>query len=412
MLSDVSGVPADIPGSYMKMSLSRGSALVLAGGALALTGAILPAQAATSTGWRVNATVSVRGNATIFTGIDAVSARDAWASGLSAPTKGDAVPQALIRHWNGRSWAAVTLPAKLARAWAKAEGFEGQIGATSPSDVWIVGAFDGAYLRLNGKHWSAGKLPGNNESAGILVDITTVRVFSSSDVWAFGARTNIGGTTETTTPYSAHFNGKAWKISTMPAGLAGVVTAASGSSRSIWAVAGTESGPITGPFGGAAKAEVLHWTSAAGWTEPAQPVLPAGAELGSVLTESNGTVLAGGSEKNSHKGTTPLAATWNGKTWAVRVLPDSSSAKWTLTSLAADGRGAWAIAYASNRESSQLWRLSGSSWSNVKPAFGKHAFALVQLAAVPGTSSDWAAGALKEGNGALAMIAVAGPTPR
>jgi hypothetical protein len=398
----------------MKKSLTRGSALVLAGGALALTGAILPAQAATSTGWRLSATFGVRANATILTSVDAVSARDAWATGLSAPTKGDNL-QTLIKHWNGKSWANVVLPAKVARAWQKTDSFEGEIGATSRSNVWILGDA-GSYLRLKGTRWSVGKLPGSSETSGDVIEVTSARVFSSVNVWAFGTRLDLGTSTEPTgTPYAAHFNGHAWTVTKLPAGVTGgVITAASAtSSRSIWAVTGSPSALVAVPGGGSGAAEVLHWTPAAGWTVPAQPVLPAGANLTSVLVEQNGHVLAGGSEKNSHKGATPLAATWNGTAWTVAALPSSSTAKWTLTSLAADGRGAWAVADATNRESSQVWRLSGSTWSLVKPAFGKRASVLLQLASVPHTSSAWGAGALKAGkSGALAMIAVAGPTPR
>jgi hypothetical protein len=58
------------------------------------------------------------------------------------------------------------------------------------------------------------------------------------------------------------------------------------------------------------------------------------------------------------------------------------------------------------------WRLAGSAWSLVKPAFGKRASILLQLAAVPALQFRCGAGALKAGNGALAMIAVAGLTPR
>jgi hypothetical protein len=246
------------------------------------------------------------------------------------------------------------------------------------------------------------------------VEVTSVRVFSSANVWAFGSRLKFGTSAEPTgTPYAAHFNGRTWTATKLPAGVTGVITAASASSsRSIWAVTGSPSALVAVPVGGGGSVTVLHWTPGAGWTVPAQPALPAGANLTSVLVEQNGHVLAGGSEQNSHKGTTPLAATWNGTAWTVAALPTSSTAKWTLTSLTTDGRGAWAVAYASNRESSQIWRLAGSTWSLVKPAFGKRASILLQLAAVPHSSSAWGAGALKAGNGALAMIAVAGPTPR
>jgi hypothetical protein len=398
----------------MHMLFSRRAAIVLAGGALALTGTILPAQAATSTGWRVNASFAPgRGQVIELTGIDTVSARDAWAVGLELKTTGSAPPVTLIKRWNGKSWVNVALPAKVAKTWQREGGFEGQLGASSPSNVWIIGSFQGAaYLRLKGTRWSVGTLPGTDEGT-TYVDVNSVRVFSSTDAWAFGTRVNFGGSTLVATPYAARFNGRKWTAATMPAGLTGDITAVSAvSASSIWAVTGNPAGVNQDPEVSSAKTSVLHWTTAAGWTLAAQPVLPAGSSLNSVLAEQNGHVLAGGSEKNSHKGTTPLAATWNGTAWSVATLPDASSAKWTLASLAADGRGAWAVAYANNRESTQIWRLSGSSWSLVKPAFGKHASILTELAAVPHSSSAWAAGALRAGNGAKGLIAVAGPTPR
>jgi hypothetical protein len=395
------------------MLISRRALIVLAGAAVAVTGSVLPAQAAASTGWRVDVTFSAgRAHSEELTGIDAVSARDAWAVGLEGKNAGTAFPSTVIRHWTGKAWANVSLPAKIAKTWQRDAGL-GQLGASSPSNVWIIGSFQGAaYLRLNGSHWSVGTLPGTAERT-TYVDINSVRVFSRTNVWAFGTRVNLGGSATVTTPYAAHFNGHKWTATTMPSGLTGDITAAgAASASSIWAVTGVPSAlnPDLEITGG--KAMVLHWTPTAGWTVPAQPVLPAGANLTSVLAEQNGHVLAGGSERNSHKGTTPLAATWNGTAWSVAALPASSTARWALTSLAPDGRGAWAVAFANNRESSQLWRLSGSRWSLVKSPFGKHASILTQLAAVPHSSSVWGAGGLKEGSSVEGLIAVAGPAPR
>jgi hypothetical protein len=399
----------------MKKSLTRGSALVLAGGALALTGAILPAQAATSAGWRVSAAFSVRGHGILMTSIDAVSARDAWAIGLAAKNSGSASPVTVIKHWTGRSWASVALPARIAKTWQREDGFESQVGASSPSNVWLIGSLEGGYLRLHGTRWSLGKLPGSSVQSGSLVEISSVKVLSRTSAWAFGTRDAVSGIPETSTnkPYAAHFNGRTWTATVMPAGLTGDISGASAvSASSIWALVGNPSGLLAGPGLDSSKSTVLHWTPASGWTVPAQPVLPTGATLTSVLAGQNGHVLVGGSVKNGHKGTTPLAVTWNGTAWSdATLLPDASSARWTLESLAADGRGAWAVAFATNREVTQLWHLSGRTWSLVKPAFGKHASILLQLAAVPGTSSAWAAGALREGNSAAGLIAVAGRTP-
>jgi hypothetical protein len=401
----------------MLRSRSRRAALFLSGGTIALTGAMLaaatlPAQAATTPGWRISATTSVKGEISVLLGVDAVSAKDAWAVGFAASKSGQSV-QALVRHWAGKRWSTVTLPAKIAKKWNSEDPFDASLGVSSPTNVWMFSPITGKYLRLNGKRWSLGTVPGANPASGSLVEITSVRVFSSADVWAFGGIDKVSGTTESTTPYAAHFTGRRWTVAKVPG--TGPITAASAtSSRSIWAVTGTvlADGIAVNPAAGVPG--VLHWTLKAGWKQPAQPVLPAGAILTSVLAEPGGKLLVGGSEKNTKEGTTPLAAKWSGKSWTVTTLPGPSSAKWALSALAPDGKGGtWALAQASNRESGRIWHLSGHAWSIVKPNFGKHTWVLTQLAAVPHTDSVWAVGALKQGKtGAEGLIAVAGPTPR
>jgi hypothetical protein len=391
-------------------SAPRAAAVVLAGSAIALTSAMLPAQAATATGWRIAAKYPVKNAASLLLSVDAVSARDAWAVGLVAGKNATSI-QTVIRHWAGKTWGQVTLPAKVAKAWKAEDPFGAQVGASSPTNVWIFSPLAGGYLRLNGKHWSLGRLPSGSPTSGNLVEATSVKVFSSTDVWAFGAIEKESGTSAATSPYVAHFNGKRWATEKVP-GTGPITAVSAASSASIWAVTGsvlTEGVTVES----AGTPGVLHWTAKGGWQQPAQPVLPAGSILTSVLTGPGGKVLAGGSEKNSKKGSTPLAATWTGTGWTVATLPGPSSAKWNLTSLATDGNGVWAVAYASNRESARLWHLSGKTWSMVTPAFGKHAWILTQLAAVPHTDSTWAVGALKQGStGADGLIAVAGPTPR
>jgi hypothetical protein len=394
----------------MYKPLSRRAAFVLSAGAIAFAGtAALPAQAAAIPGWRVNTTFPVRSGETLMTTADAVSARDAWSAGVAVNAKGTSFTT-MIRHWNGKSWRPVALPAKVASAWTKAQVLQASIGASSPSNVWIFGDdFNGAYLRLNGTHWSIGKLPGANLGAGKLVEIDAVRVFSRSNVWAFGAATDESGTTQTITPYAAHFNGSRWTITNVP-GNSPITSVSAPSPAGVWAVAGT---PPAGTLllGAAGQQTVLHWTAKTGWQQPAQPVLPAGSHLTSVLVES-GKVIVGGSRSNSAKGRTPLTVTWNGTAWSAPSAGPSSTAKWELAGLAPDGRGGtWALGQASNRESAKLWHLAGGKWTVVTPAFGRHAWILFQLTAVPHSASVWAAGALREGKTAAGLIALAGPKP-
>ncbi|HEY2315314.1 MAG TPA: hypothetical protein VGH96_17020, partial [Streptosporangiaceae bacterium] len=143
----------------MIKSSSRRAAILLSGSALALAGTMLPAQAAT-TGWRISATYAVSASSTILSSVDAVSPGDAWAAGFTAKNTGSALPATVIRHWTGKTWSPVTLPAGVARAWARQVPLFSVVGV-SPRDVWIFGSVRGGYLRLNGRQWSTGTLPGN-----------------------------------------------------------------------------------------------------------------------------------------------------------------------------------------------------------------------------------------------------------
>ena len=212
---------------------SRGAALVLAGSALALAGNILPAYAATN-GWRVEATVAVRGSISALTSVTAVSPSDAWATGLSVKDNGNpnAPWQTLIRHWTGKTWRAVTLPAKIAKVWTRQGPFADRIGASSPGNVWLFGGLAGAYLRLDGSRWSSGWLPGASKKPGAQIEIDAVEVFSRTDAWAFGLR-------GVSTPYAARYNGRKWVRVTVPRAASGggaIDAAAAVSPDNMWAV--------------------------------------------------------------------------------------------------------------------------------------------------------------------------------
>ncbi len=394
---------------------SRGAAVVVAGSALALAGSLLPAQAATS-GWRIDATYAVSGSANIYTSVSAMGPADAWATGLLGKTKGNSPPQVVIRHWTGKTWRLVKLPAKVARAWAKTDPFFSQVGVVSASNLWVFGGLGGSYLRLSDGKWTIERLPGGGSvTSGALVQIDAVKVFSGTNAWAFGERDSLSGSQEVSAPYAAHYNGHKWSRVSVPG--SGAITAVGAtSSAEIWAVEGglTELGePISS---GPTPPVVLQWTATSGWQNAAdQPSLAASDQLTSVVAEPDGDVWLGGSAKNKAKGTTPLAADWNGTNWSVSDLPmKASKTDWQLTAMTPDGSGGvWAIAQAGTGPSGRIWHFSGTRWSQVSPAFGKRGWALEALALVPGTHSVWGVGAVEVGkSGADGLIAVDGPLPR
>ncbi len=213
---------------------SRRAAIVLAASALTLAAGLLPAQAAT-TGWRTDATFAVRGEVSRLIDVAASGPADAWAIGFAAKTNGTSLPQPIIRHWTGRTWRLVTLPAKIGRELARQAAILSVVAAASARHVWIFDGVSGGYLRLDGSRWSLGQLPGASEKSGALVLVDAARVFSGTDVWAFGVRVSGSGVA---TPYAAHYNGRKWSRVTVH-GVAGgglITAVAAVSSGDIWAV--------------------------------------------------------------------------------------------------------------------------------------------------------------------------------
>ena len=311
----------------LRLSARRAAVALSAGATLLAAGAAaLPAQAAAVPGWRISATFPVTGRESILTSVAAVSARDAWSVGEVVNNKSFSVTS-LIRHWNGKVWKAEALPAKVASAWRRVEPLQPIVGASSTSDVWIFGGFQtNAYLRLNGTRWSVGHLPGASD-AGKFVQIEAVRVFSKSNVWAFGETDDETGPEPTATPYAAHFNGARWTVTHVP-GNSGIAAVSAASASSIWAVAGMSPLVAAEGLGGKpGQQAVLHWTPKGGWQQPTQPVLPKGAQLSAVTLQS-GQVVVGGSQPNGRKGRSALLITWNGKAWSAPSVAGASPTKW------------------------------------------------------------------------------------
>ncbi len=383
---------------------SSRAVLLLSGSAIVLAGSVLPAQAATAKGWRVAATVVARGRVSLLSSVDAVSAGDAWATGFTATSKFTHI-SGTIRHWNGKSWRLVKLPAKVAAAWAKDTPVLATVAASSTKNVWAFSSFvAGAhYLRLAGSHWSTGKMPGSTSTA--LLQITAAKAFSSKNVWVFGDRFSLKH--DTSSPYAAHFDGSKWSATTVT-GSEGIDAVSATSANSLWAVLDSDSAQ-TAPT-------VAHWTRAAGWQlAVVQPVLPAGADLTSIVAEPNGAVWIGGASGTTLR---PFAAELapGGSSWTVATLPaGTGGVNWQISGLASDGRGGlWALSTNEQvkGQPQRLLHLQGAAWSLVKPAFGKREWLLEQIAAVPHTASLWGVGVQKVGSGGNGLIALDGPTPR
>ncbi len=372
----------------------RRATLVVTAGAVALTAWTGPAQAAGAPGWRLSAAITVRGEDTVLTTVAAVSARDAWAMGFADTPHVSAV----IRHWNGRAWAAVRLPARIAAAWSRQLPVFVTAAASRGAVLMFSTASEGYYLFGTGRHWRLGKLPGINSTVGY--DITSAAVFSATDAWAFGVKSADTSAGWRYGAYAAHFNGRRWAavpVSARPAVNSPTVAfpaVSAISPHNIWAIAGRS---------------VLRWTGGARFYKAAvQPGLARGAVLTSIVAEPGGTVWVTGVQRG-----TAFAADWNGSGWTLSYLP--ASRRFDVFSLTSAGRaGLWALAAkgSGSHAVTGLWHYARGAWTGPLALHFGRAPQLFGVAAVPHTDSAWAVGAVRKGSAYAGIIAVSGPTPR
>ncbi|HEY2639321.1 MAG TPA: hypothetical protein VGI66_05500 [Streptosporangiaceae bacterium] len=401
------------------------AALAVVGGVLAVGATMLSAQAAT-TGWRRSAAVAAgRGVSTTVNSITAVSAKDAWAIGAEGLKPGTG----LVDHWAGTSWRRVRLPAKVQRGW-NAFASESVLGAASSTDVWAISSGPTGptrsrmqihYLRLDGRRWSVGTIPGTAVGSGKathFVLVQTVKVISPTDVWAFGGVIRSGSVP--IEPLAEHFDGRRWARRPVP-GNGLVVSVAVFSARKILALVGSNDN-----LGLGTPTPSLEQWNGTSWTPSAvqPPHLPPSplAGLTAMYAGPDGHIwLAGDRPRYSPaSGYTHVdfIAERSRSGWKVTDLKTPvPSSDFPIAGIVPDGSGGlWALGITETQSSSQLlWHFAHGAWTAaLRPAFGGDLGALVQLAAVPGTRSVWGVGSYlqKTPSSETGLIAIDGPTPR
>lgn len=334
-----------------------------------------PAQGSPDGGWHVAARIQVARHSVIVTAIDAVSAEDAWLSGVAINRKGTA-EQPLVEHWNGSSWHRKVVPQRAARAFGQ-DNFPQLITASSASGVWTF-SVTGRYLHLRGRTWTTGHLP-VPEHARLLIG--HVAGFSSCDVWAFGTLVK-GSGGKAKYPYAARFNCRRWHAVLVPgAGALGQVSAIS--PHNMLAL----ERPSVPGFGPAHIPAILHWNGTVWRTEHSQPQIPKGGTITALMTGHPVGAWIAGSIRNSKQGTSELAMHWNGHTWMTDSPHSAPSAQdFTIAGIAPDGRGGiWAISD-SLFGTGRFWHFTHNTWS--QPVHSP--WLILGLVAVPGTKAIWA----------------------
>jgi hypothetical protein len=162
-----------------------------------------------------------------------------WAVG-TAYIGGEPAP--LTMHWNGTKWSIVPSP-NLGESYIRG-GW-----ATSPSDAWIVGEWDGPpptytphqlVYHWNGSSWTSVASPSNN-----YYELDGVAARSTTDAWIAGVDSSVYPNRKT---LLEHWNGTSWSRVSSPnasTGSSDLYAIAMGPTGDTWAVGDGGPGTLT-----------------------------------------------------------------------------------------------------------------------------------------------------------------------
>ena len=120
---------------------------------------------------------------TYFFSVDAASASDVWAAGV---TRDDTGSSSALAHFDGTAWTYTpAAPPRHDDEWLS------DVTVVGPSDVWVVGSQGGAVEpdtvlteHWNGRRWAVVDAPGRSKSRDALYGVTAL---GSDDLLAVGA---------------------------------------------------------------------------------------------------------------------------------------------------------------------------------------------------------------------------------
>jgi hypothetical protein len=132
-----------------------------------------------------------------FDQVAAISRTNIWAVGPAYTKAGKIIYRPFVRHFNGRSWQAITIP-------HSSGSTADWVSASASNNVWVGGLKNShidttVVYRWNGARWKKIPMPA-------LTDLYEVVALGPKNVWAFG--------TSGTVPYDIfHWNGVRWQYS-------------------------------------------------------------------------------------------------------------------------------------------------------------------------------------------------------
>ncbi|HJT57119.1 MAG TPA: hypothetical protein VJ761_11540 [Ktedonobacteraceae bacterium] len=239
-----------------------------------------------------------------------------WAVGTWATSKHG--QQGLAELWNGTRWKIIHT------AIVNSSVFSG-VAALSATDAWAVGNYyqnsqmpNAALIEhWNGKKWS--QVPAAYPSGSQHSFLNSVIALSATDVWAVGSYDN--GIESPGFTLVEHWDGTQWSLvsSPSPAPNNNVLL-------SVSSVPGTSNLVAAGyTFDGSNTQSLVEAWNGSSWSVVSTPVVGAGSQLYGVIALSAKSAWAVGDDYDGQGDTSTLTEHWNGKAWSVVSSPNPST---------------------------------------------------------------------------------------
>jgi hypothetical protein len=366
---------------------ARGAGVLVAGAVVA--GLSLPAvaaQAVTSpgtaaaSGWRLTnvfGTGAANIDAASPAGIAAPGRDSAWSiwNGCTWPCD-SATPPPVVRHWNGRQWAAI--PARDLHGLSAIA-----VTARSARDAWLFGSFpdakapDGTIegaLHWNGTAWTRRAVPDWLIKINGSGDIDLYPAdLGRGGTWVF----SLGGYVGETAAFAGRYHNGRWTKMRLP----GVPNSAAAlSANNVWVLGYVLAHP--------SRSVLMHWNGKR-WTTTGLPRQSVAGEAGALVATGPRDLWM--SWFPTKPGAQGYLLHWAGGRWS-KVRPPAGASGGPAVS---DGAGGWwGSGFAAGKKRVQLFvHWHAGRWTITKVPNGTHEPGNVdELALIGGTRSVWATG--------------------
>lgn len=313
-----------------------------------------------------------------FADVAAISRNDAWAVGDTGSATN---PDAIVVHWSGKVWRPVPVPLR--------RFVPVSVSARPGSRPWIFGYQDEPGMDVNdfpayglervGGRWHVHRLPSARAEWDVLGDLQSA-VINNADVWVTGNGSSLDQATDN---IAWNWTGASWVRH--PLHVSGVRSISASSSGNVW-VAGQRS---------KGRTFALRWNGAT-WRRMRIPNLT---DASVVADSAHNVWLAGSVMRNQVE--VAAVTRWNGKRWSARSLIPFVQVDRPAST---DGHGGlWFGQYA--HETGGTWYVPTALPSLRRCSLG---LGIGAVAAIPGTSAAWFAGACGRSSRLTPMIAIDG----